>query len=71
MMDKKLYRSSTNKVLGGVCGGFAKYFGNVDPTWIRLVTALLILAGGISLWVYIICWIVMPMEPYPTGIDEQ
>ena len=34
-LDKKLYKSSTNKMLAGVCGGIAEYFG-VDPTWIRL-----------------------------------
>ncbi len=60
-MEKRLYRSRSNRVLGGVCGGFGEYF-NIDPTIIRLATLLLILFGGLSIWVYIIALIVMPNE---------
>lgn len=45
----------------GVCGGFAKYFG-LDPTLVRLITAVLIIPGGMSLWVYIIAAFIMPKE---------
>ena len=48
------------KILG-VCGGIAKYFG-MDPTLVRLITAILIIPGGMSLWVYIIAAFIMPWE---------
>ena len=46
-LDKKLYKSSTNKMLAGVCGGIAEYFG-VDPTWIRLAWVIFSMTGGID-----------------------
>ena len=58
---KQLRRSRHNRVLGGVCGGLADYFG-IDVAVIRLLMVLLIFFGGISVWVYIILWIVIPSE---------
>jgi phage shock protein C len=55
---KKLYRSRTDRMIAGVCGGFGEYF-NVDPTIIRLVWALLGLSGT-GILAYIIAWIIMP-----------
>jgi phage shock protein C len=49
-------------MLAGVAGGIAKYF-NVDPTLVRLLFVLFALAGGPGLLVYIIMWIIMPIEP--------
>ena len=58
---KKLYRSSTNKMVAGVCGGIGEYF-NVDPTLVRLgFVALSFLAGG-GLLVYILATIIIPKE---------
>ena len=45
----------------GVCGGIAKYFG-INPTLVRLLTVLLVIPGGMSLWVYVIAAIIMPRE---------
>ncbi|MBD3382002.1 MAG: PspC domain-containing protein [candidate division Zixibacteria bacterium] len=59
---KKLYRSRDNSMLGGVCGGFGEYF-DIDPTIIRLVFLLLVLAAGSGILVYIIAWIVVPLRP--------
>ena len=59
---RKLYRSRTERSIAGICGGLAAYFDS-DPTMIRLVTLLLILFGGLSIWAYIILWIVIPEEP--------
>lgn len=59
---RKLYRSRTERSIAGICGGLAEYF-DADPTLIRLVTLLLILFGGLSIWAYIILWIVIPEEP--------
>ena len=61
-MEKKLYRSTTDKKLAGVCGGFAQYFG-VDSTIIRLALVLFCLIGGAGVLFYIICAIVIPEEP--------
>lgn len=47
--------------LCGVCGGIAKYF-DLDPTVVRLITAILIIPGGVSVWAYIIAAIIMPKE---------
>lgn len=57
----KLYRSNTNAVLGGVCSGLAEHFG-LKIGMLRLITLILILAGGLSLWVYIILWILIPKK---------
>ncbi len=62
-MNKKLYRLEHDKVIFGVCGGIAEYF-NIDPTLVRLITALLVFAGGISIWVYFIAAIIIPKEPW-------
>lgn len=62
MNHKKLYKSRSDKKLCGVCGGIAEYF-DMDVTIVRLITAVLILAGGVSFWAYIIAALVMPEEP--------
>ncbi len=56
---KKLYRSSTNKKLFGVCGGLAEYF-DVDPTVVRIIYLLLLLGAGFGLLAYLICALIMP-----------
>lgn len=58
---KKLCRATYDKMIGGVCGGIANYFG-IDSTLVRLATAILILAGGLSFWVYILAMIIMPVS---------
>ena len=61
-MDKRLYKSSSNRVLCGVCGGVGGYF-NVDPTLIRLLFLLLICGWGSGLLFYIIAAIIIPERP--------
>ncbi len=68
-MNRKLYRSKTDKKLAGVCGGIAEYL-NIDTTVIRLVWALAILLAGSGLWAYIICALIMP-ENTDSVIDAQ
>ena len=58
---KKLFRSRSNRVIGGVCGGLAEYL-NIDPTVLRVITALLTFVMGMSLWVYLLAWIIIPEE---------
>jgi phage shock protein C len=48
-------------MIGGVCGGLARYFG-VDPSLIRLAFALAFVFGGSGLLLYLILWIVLPAE---------
>ena len=60
-MEKKLYRSRTDRMIWGVCGGLAKYF-NVDPTIVRLVAVLTIFLDGIGILAYIILALVVPLE---------
>lgn len=62
-MTKRLYRSRTDKVIAGVCGGIAEYF-NIDPVIIRVIAILLLLPGGLPGFVpYVIMWIIVPLRP--------
>ena len=63
METKKLYRSRTDKMFAGVCGGLGQYLG-MDPTLIRLIFALLAVIGvGSSIVVYLILMLVVPLAP--------
>ena len=62
-MEKKLYKSNTNKVIDGVCGGIGEYF-NIDPTLVRLAWVVFCALGGSGLLAYIIAALVMPDRPY-------
>ena len=59
-IKRRLFRNPDEKAIGGVCSGLAAYF-DVDTVWVRLVMFLLVFFGGISLWVYIVLWIVIPL----------
>lgn len=60
MEEKKLYRSETNKMICGVCGGIAEYI-HIDPTILRLLFALVGLTGT-GIVAYIIAAIIIPSE---------
>lgn len=59
MMGKKLYRSYSNRVFLGVCGGIGEYFG-IDPTIVRLIWVLFALLGGAGVLFYIIAAVLIP-----------
>jgi phage shock protein C len=62
-MNRRLYRSRTDSVLGGVCGGIADYL-DVDPSIVRIIWAVLgIVTGGVFVVLYIVMWIVVPEAP--------
>jgi len=61
-MQKKLYRSRNDVVIGGVCGGIAEYFG-VDAILVRLLAVFAVLFGGGGILAYIIMWIIVPERP--------
>jgi phage shock protein C len=60
-MDKKLHRSSSNKMIAGVCAGLAEYFG-MDVSLMRIIWAIAFFAFGTGFLLYIILWIVLPVE---------
>jgi len=55
----RLYRSTSDKVIAGVCGGLASYF-RLDPALVRLAFVVFALAGGASVLLYIVLWIAVP-----------
>ncbi len=61
-MEKKLYRSTTNKQLAGVCAGLAEYL-NLDVTVVRLLWVLVTLFAGAGLLAYIACALIIPEKP--------
>lgn len=62
-MEKQLYKSRSDKFIGGVCAGIAQYF-DIDPTIIRLATVLLAVAtSGIVVLIYILLCFLIPYEP--------
>ena len=61
-MEKKLYRSRTDKKVCGVCGGLAKYL-NMDVSIMRIIALFLVLFAGGGLLAYLICALVIPEEP--------
>ncbi|MFO7300632.1 MAG: PspC domain-containing protein [Actinomycetes bacterium] len=72
-LSARLYRSRTDKILGGVAGGLGKYFG-IDPVWFRLGFVVLTLAGAAGIFVYIVSWVIIPEEPAegaPVGVARN
>ena len=61
MQDRKLFRSSTNCMLAGVCGGVGQFF-NIDPTLVRLGWVLFSALGGSGVLAYIVAAIIIPKE---------
>ena len=61
-MQKKLYRSTKDRKIAGVCGGVAEYL-NVDPTVVRILWAVISLLGCLGIVAYIVCAFIMPEEP--------
>ncbi len=61
-MQKKLYKLDEGKMIDGVCGGIAEYFG-IDPTVIRVAWAIFAACAGSGILAYIICAIIIPRKP--------
>lgn len=60
-MPRRLYRSQTNRMVAGVCGGIGDYL-SIDPVFVRLFFVLLTLGQGAGVLVYLILWFVLPSE---------
>jgi len=68
--QKKLMRSSSDKKLGGVCAGVANYL-DLDVTLVRVLWFLAVFCGGTGLLLYIVLWIVLPVEPVYVPVAAQ
>ena len=60
-MYKRLLRSRTDRMIGGVCGGLANFYG-LDSSIVRIAMVLLTLFAGMSILVYLIMWVIIPEE---------
>lgn len=56
---KKLYRDKENSIIGGVLSGISQYIG-IDPIWLRIFMAILLIFFGTGFFIYIILWIIIP-----------
>lgn len=69
-MTKRLFRSTDNRMIAGVCGGIAEYF-DIDPVLVRIIAVILLLPGGLPGFLpYVILWIVVPPKPTPGAYDD-
>jgi phage shock protein C len=64
METKKLYRSRTDRMVGGICGGLGKYL-NMDGTLLRLIAVLLLVLTGVipGVIAYLVIMLIVPLEP--------
>ena len=62
MKNKRLYRSTKDKMIAGVCGGIAEYF-EIDPVLVRLIALLFIVGAGTGFLAYLILWVIVPENP--------
>lgn len=69
-MEKRLYRSRSDRMISGVCGGLAEYF-NTDPTIVRLIAVLLVFLSGVGILAYLIMAIIVPLEGSRSAAPED
>lgn len=62
MMERRLYKSQSDRMVSGVCGGIAEYF-NIDSTLVRLGLAAFCLLGGSGVIAYLGAMIIIPERP--------
>lgn len=65
-MRHRLYRSTTNRMIAGICGGIAEHF-DIDPVIVRLVAVALLIFTGLfpTFFVYLLLWVIVPERPEP------
>jgi phage shock protein C len=66
---KRLYRSTKDKIISGLCGGIAEYF-NIDPVIVRLIVVILFLLSGWGFLAYLIGWIIVPKNPFNWSVPK-
>ena len=62
LREKRLFRQSKDKMIGGVCTGLGEYF-DIDPVIVRVLFAIALFLGTMGFWLYIILWIIVPKAP--------
>ncbi|MBO9541015.1 PspC domain-containing protein [bacterium] len=68
---RRLYRSTNDRIVAGLCGGLADYM-RVDVAWVRLVLVLSVLLGmGAPIFFYLIAWLVIPSNPQPSDLSPN
>lgn len=71
MSHKTLMRSKTDYKIAGICGGLGEYF-DVDSNILRILFVLMLLCGTVGFWLYIVCWIILPVNnALPYGNDNN
>ena len=60
-LERRLFKSRTEKMIDGVCGGIAVYL-QVDPTFVRVAWILLVFMGGAGILLYLVAMVIMPTE---------
>ena len=70
MENRRLSRNSMNKVIGGVCSGLAEFFG-LDVALVRIAFVIAFLFASFGFWLYIILWIVLPVDGQQTTDNGQ
>lgn len=58
---KRLYKSSLDRKISGVCGGIGEYF-DIDPTLVRVIWVLAALCGTLGFWAYLLCALIIPND---------
>lgn len=69
-ITKRLYKSRTDRMIDGVCGGIAEYIG-LDSTLVRIAWVLLTFLGGSGIVLYILAMIIMPSHPGPRPAEVK
>jgi phage shock protein PspC (stress-responsive transcriptional regulator) len=67
---RRLYRSRDERLIGGVCGGLAEYFG-IDPVIVRIIAVALVFAGGAGILAYLAAWLLVPEAGADTTAEER
>jgi len=67
---KRVYRSETDRVIGGICGGLGDYF-ELDPVFLRVAFVLLAFLGGLGVVLYLAAWVLMPVTSKATLPPRQ
>ncbi|MGB2955636.1 MAG: PspC domain-containing protein [Anaerolineales bacterium] len=70
MENVKLYRSVSNQMIGGVCGGLGAYV-NIDPVFVRLLFVLLLFGTDFGFILYLLLWILIPEEGKDYGFKDD
>ena len=70
MENRKLSRNTMNKVIGGVCSGLANFFG-LDVALVRIAFVIAFMFASFGFWLYIILWIVLPVDGQQSTVNSQ